>query len=325
MNWYEVIRPLLFALPAETAHRLTFHLIKIAQRLGLWQKLPPITSPISLWGIPFPHRLGLAAGLDKDGELLPFWAHLGFAFVEVGTVTPRPQSGNPRPRLFRIPRDYALLNRMGFNSAGAHQVAKNLENRPKEIIVGINIGKNKDTPLEEAHRDYRQVFEILYPYGDFFVVNVSSPNTPGLRSLQTPHTLEPIWEALGAANRENKPILLKLSPDLSPEEIARIGAWAQKAGVSGFVAGNTTTQVTYSSLGQGGVSGKPLAPLRQGLIHALRPTNLPIIGCGGIFTKEDACGALAAGANLLEVYTGLIYRGPALIRELSLLPDSCTP
>jgi dihydroorotate dehydrogenase len=214
---------------------------------------------------------------------------------------------------------------MGFNSAGAHQVAKNLENRPKEIIVGINIGKNKDTPLEEAHRDYRQVFKILYPYGDFFVVNVSSPNTPGLRSLQTPHTLEPIWEALGAANRENKPILLKLSPDLSPEEIARIGAWAQKAGVSGFVAGNTTTQVTYSSLGQGGVSGKPLAPLRQGLIHALRPTNLPIIGCGGIFTKEDACGALAAGANLLEVYTGLIYRGPALIRELSLLPDSCTP
>ncbi len=127
-----------------------------------------MTSPISLWGIPFPHRLGLAAGLDKDGELLPFWAHLGFAFVEVGTVTPRPQSGNPRPRLFRIPRDYALLNRMGFNSAGAHQVAKNLENRPTEIIIGINIGKNKDTPLEDAHRDYRQVFEILYPYGDFF-------------------------------------------------------------------------------------------------------------------------------------------------------------
>ncbi len=308
---------LIFLLPPETAHNLTFSILKLGQRMGLWHRRPSILDPITLWGITFPHRVGLAAGLDKNGELLPFWAHLGFAFVEVGTVTPRPQPGNPRPRLFRIPRDYALLNRMGFNSAGAYQVAKNLENRPAELIVGINIGKNKDTPLEAAHKDYRQVFEILYPYGDFFVVNVSSPNTPGLRSLQTPQTLQPIWEALGAANRDNKPILLKLSPDLSLEELEHISAWAQKAGVSGFVAGNTTTQITYSHLGPGGVSGKPLAPLRQRLIHALHPTNLPIIGCGGIFTKEDAQEAFDAGANLLEVYTGLIYRGPAIIRELA--------
>jgi dihydroorotate dehydrogenase len=156
MNWYEAIRPLLFALPAETAHRLTFRLIKIAQRLGLWQKRPPMTSPISLWGIPFPHRLGLAAGLDKDGELLPFWAHLGFAFVEVGTVTPRPQPGNPKPRLFRIPKDYALLNRMGFNNAGAHAGRpKPGKTPPRPHHVGINIGKNKETPLEEAHKDYQ--------------------------------------------------------------------------------------------------------------------------------------------------------------------------
>jgi dihydroorotate dehydrogenase len=163
MNWYEAIRPLLFALPAETAHRLTFRLIKIAQRLGLWQKRPPTTSPISLWGIPFPHRLGLAAGLDKDGELLPFWAHLGFAFVEVGTVTPRPQPGNPKPRLFRISKDYALLNRMGFNNAGAVQIAQNLEKRPPGLIVGINIGKIKKPPSKKPTKTTNKPLRYFTP------------------------------------------------------------------------------------------------------------------------------------------------------------------
>jgi dihydroorotate dehydrogenase len=227
MVWYDLVRSLLFKLPAEAAHQLAFTLIKAGERLGfwtrlgLWQKQPPPCTPISLWGLTFPHRLGLAAGLDKNGELLPFWAHLGFAFVEVGTVTPRPQPGNPKPRLFRIPKDYALLNRMGFNNAGAVRVAQNLEKRPPGLIVGINIGKNKETPLEEAHKDYKQAFEILYSYGDFFVVNVSSPNTPGLRSLQSPESLNAIWEALCAANVSHKPILLKLSPDLSLEQIQR--------------------------------------------------------------------------------------------------------
>jgi dihydroorotate dehydrogenase len=206
---------------------------------------------------------------------------------------------------------------MGFNNAGAVQVAQNLEKRPPGLIVGINIGKNKETPLEEAHKDYKQAFEILYPYGDFFVINVSSPNTPGLRSLQSPESLNPIWEALCAANVSYKPILLKLSPDLSLEQIHNIGTWAKQAGISGFVAGNTTTQIQYPHLGPGGVSGKPLAPLRQNLIHALQPYGLPVIGCGGIFEAEDAHKVLSAGASLLEVYTGLIYRGPSLVRELA--------
>ncbi len=304
-------------LPPEVAHDLTFSMLRLGQGLGLWHRRPPAADPVTLWGITFPHRVGLAAGLDKNGELLSFWAHIGFAFVEVGTVTPRPQPGNPKPRLFRIPQDQALLNRMGFNSAGAYQVAKNLEKRPPGLVVGINIGKNKDTPLEEAHKDYQQAFEILYPYGDFFVVNVSSPNTPGLRTLQAPEALEPIWEALSASNRENKPILLKLSPDLSPEAVEDIASWAARVGISGFVAGNTTTQVTYPHLGAGGVSGKPLASLRQRLISALHPTNLPIIGCGGIITRDDAQEARLAGASLLEVYTGLIYRGPGIIFELT--------
>ncbi len=314
---YQIGRRLLFLFSAERAHELAFGILKMGQRLGLWHRRPPVIDPVTLWGITFPHRVGLAAGMDKNGELLPFWAHIGFAFVEVGTVTPRPQPGNPKPRLFRIPQDYALLNRMGFNSAGAYQVAKNLEKRPPNLIVGINIGKNKETSLAEAHKDYKQAFEILYPYGDFFVVNVSSPNTPGLRTLQAPEAIEPIWEALGASNSENKPILLKLSPDLSPEEVQSLAAWAEKAGVSGFVAGNTTTQITYPHLGPGGVSGKPLAPLRQRLISALRTTNLPIIGCGGISTKDDARHALLEGASLIEIYTALIYEGPGIVRALS--------
>ena len=316
-NVYRIGQRLMFLLPPETAHNLTFSILKLGQRMGLWHFRPPVLDPITLWGITFPHRVGLAAGLDKNGELLSFWAHIGFAFVEVGTVTPRAQPGNPRPRLFRISQDYALLNRMGFNSAGAHQVARNLEKRPSGLIVGINIGKNRDTPLEEAHKDYRQAFEVLYPYGDFFVVNVSSPNTPGLRTLQTPEAINPIWEALQASNPRNKPILLKLSPDLSLEEIQNLVAWAEKAGVSGFVAGNTTTQISYPALGPGGVSGKPLAPLRQQLLSALKTTRLPIIGCGGIFTEEDAAQAFLTGASLIEIYTGLIYKGPNIIRELS--------
>ncbi len=316
-NAYRMARRLMFLLPPETAHNLTFSILKLGQRMGLWHSRPPTVDPITLWGITFPHRVGLAAGLDKNGELLFFWAHIGFAFVEVGTVTPRPQPGNPKPRLFRIPQNHALLNRMGFNSAGAHQVARNLEKRPPGLVVGINIGKNKYTPLEEAHRDYKQAFEILYPYGDFFVVNVSSPNTPGLRTLQAPEGIKPIWEALATSNPESKPILLKLSPDLSLEEIQSLGFWAKEAGVSGFIAGNTTTQITYPSLGPGGVSGKPLAPLRHRLVSALGAIGLPIIGCGGISSREDAQETYLAGASLIEIYTALIYQGPGIIRELS--------
>jgi dihydroorotate dehydrogenase len=205
---------------------------------------------------------------------------------------------------------------MGFNSAGAVQVAKNLEKRPTSLIVGINIAKNKETPLQEAHRDYETAFEILYPYGDFFVVNVSSPNTPGLRSLQSPEALHPIIETLQSANHQAKPLLLKLSPDLTRAEVAQLCRWAKEAGINGFVAGNTTTSITYADLGPGGVSGAPLSFLRDQLIQTLSPAGLPIIGCGGILSAKEANSAYKAGAQLIEIYTGLVYRGPSLIEEL---------
>jgi len=310
------VRNALFLLPAETAHRLTFWGAGLLDRLGFWHKAPPEVAPIELWGLRFAHPVGLAAGLDKNAELLHFWAHLGFAFVEVGTVTPRPQPGNPRPRLFRIPQDRALLNRMGFNNDGAVAIARRLERRPTGLVLGINIGKNRSTPLEEAHRDYAEAFRILRDLGDFFVVNVSSPNTPGLRALQTKEALQPIIEAIQKENTANKPLLLKLSPDLSDEAVQAIGEGAREWGMSGFVASNTTTQVQYPHLGEGGVSGAPLRPLRQKLIRALKPFGLPIIGVGGILSPSDAVECLAEGAQLIELYTGLIYEGPALVKRI---------
>lgn len=309
------MRQLLFCLPPETAHETVFRLAKLGERIGLWYRRPPEVAPIELWGLRFSNPVGLAAGLDKNAELLPFWRHLGFAFVEVGTVTPRPQPGNPRPRLFRIPAEGALLNRMGFNSEGALAIARRLEKRPPHLLVGVNLGKNRDTPLQEAEKDYVAGFEVLRDLGDFFVINLSSPNTPGLRSLQQSAFLYRLAERLQAHNTCSKPLLLKLSPDLSPETLAEIGEVAQLAGFSGFVAGNTTTQITYPHLGEGGVSGKPLRPLRQKLVEALKPFGLPIIGVGGILSGEDAKEALAAGCSLIELYTGLIYRGPKLLRE----------
>lgn len=312
---WKFLRPLLFRLPPESAHRWVFTLGKLLDKIGLWYKAPPQAAPLKVWDLHFAHPIGLAAGLDKNAELLNLWAHLGFAFVEVGTVTPRPQPGNPRPRLFRIPQDYALLNRMGFNNDGAMAIARRLEKRPTTLRLGINIGKNKATPLEEAHKDYLTAFQILYEYGDFFVINVSSPNTPGLRTLQNPEGLKRIIGTLQEHNRQAKPLLLKLSPDLSEEDLYAIGHTAQEMRIAGFVAGNTTTQITYPSLGPGGVSGKPLKSFRQQLIQALNPFNLPIIGSGGILTPQDITETLTDGATLVELYTGLIYFGPTLLQE----------
>lgn len=313
---WRVIRNALFLLPPETAHQLTFWGVSLLDKIHWWHKSPPVIAPLELWGLQFAHPVGLAAGLDKNAELLTFWAHLGFAFVEVGTVTLRPQPGNPPPRLFRIPQDKALLNRMGFNNDGAIVIARRLERRPDKLILGINIGKNRDTPLNEAHRDYAEAFRILRDLGDFFVVNVSSPNTPGLRSLQTKEALRPIIEAIQRENTPRKPVLLKLSPDLSDEAIHDIGEAACQWGISGFVAGNTTTQVRYTHLGEGGVSGAPLKSLRQRLIRQLKPFGLPIIGVGGILSPIDAMECLSDGAQLIELYTGLIYEGPPLLRRI---------
>ncbi|MCX7979469.1 MAG: quinone-dependent dihydroorotate dehydrogenase [Bacteroidia bacterium] len=312
---WDWLRPFLFALPPERAHRLVFTVAKLLDKIGFWHKGPPQIAPIEVWGLHFAHPIGLAAGLDKNAELLHLWAHLGFAFVEVGTVTPRPQPGNPRPRLFRIPQDHALLNRMGFNNDGAIAIARRLEKRPTALRLGINIGKNKATPLEEAHKDYLTAFQILYEYGDFFVINVSSPNTPGLRTLQNPEDLKRIIGTLQEHNPQAKPLLLKLSPDLAEADLRTIGHTAREMKIAGFVAGNTTTQISYPSLGPGGVSGRPLRPFRQKLIQTLKGFGLPIIGSGGILTPADITEVLTSGATLVELYTGLIYRGPALLRE----------
>lgn len=303
-------------LPAEDAHGLTFTVAKVLDRLGMWHRSVPQIFPVKLWGLTFPHPVGLAAGLDKNAELLHFWAHLGFGFVEVGTVTPRPQAGNPKPRLFRIPKDKAILNRMGFNNDGAVAIARRLERRPSALILGINIGKNKDTPLSEAHKDYAEAFRILRDLGDFFVINVSSPNTPGLRSLQTRAHLFPILEAVQRYNTTSKPILLKLSPDLADETIEEVGQICRDASIAGFVAGNTTTSIQYPDLGEGGVSGMPLRPLRRRLILRLRSFGLPIIGVGGIFSTQDVEECLQDGAQLVELYTGFIYEGPPLLKSL---------
>ena len=303
----------------------------------------------TLWNLPFPNPIGLAAGFDKDGVATNIWPNLGFGFVEVGTVTHQAQPGNPRPRLFRLPLDQAAINRMGFNNQGAVQMAEVLnasQNRTSECNpsdtlntqstqsftpLGINLGKSKITPLEQAADDYLRSFRLLKLYGDYFVVNVSSPNTPGLRSLQATAQLEPIVATLQQENTNHKPLLIKISPDLDWEDIAAVVALAQTYNLAGIIATNTTTErqglqtKTLPATGQavtaeaGGLSG---APIRQRSTDVIRfiwqqtQGQLPIIGVGGIFTAEDAWEKLTAGASLLQVYTGWLYEGPWMVQRI---------
>ncbi|MBP5972128.1 quinone-dependent dihydroorotate dehydrogenase [Brasilonema sp. CT11] len=289
----------------------------------------------NLFGLHFPNPLGLAAGFDKDGVAVPIWSRLGFGFAEVGTVTFHAQPGNPRPRLFRLPLDKAALNRMGFNNQGAAAMVARLAQRKQElnlsIPIGINLGKSKITPLEEAAKDYLDSFRLLKDFGDYFVVNVSSPNTPGLRSLQDAPMLSSILDALQQENHAYKPIFVKIAPDLEWEAIADIISLAKTYQLAGIIATNTTirrdglkTQVidqTGKSPQQeaGGISG---APLKQRSTEVIRfiwqqtAGQLPIIGVGGIFTPEDAWEKITAGACLIQVYTGWIYEGPAMIRHV---------
>lgn len=288
----------------------------------------------TLWGLNFAQPLGLAAGFDKDGLAARAWPLLGFGFAELGTVTQHPQSGNPKPRLFRLVADRAALNRMGFNNQGATALATTLErlwaDGRSPIPLGINLGKSKITPLEAAAGDYLASFQQLQPWGDYFVVNVSSPNTPGLRSLQATEQLEPILATL-QANTPAKPLLVKIAPDLDWEEIAAVVDLAQRYGLAGIIATNTTiarsglTTRVLSQTGRpvteeaGGISG---APLRQRSTEVIRfiwqqtQGQLPVIGVGGIFTAEDAWEKITAGASLLQVYTGWIYEGPWMVQRL---------
>ena len=332
---YRLTRPLLFALDAERAHDAGFAALEIARRCGIagilyGNRVP--ASPRRIMGLDFPNPVGLAAGLDKNGAHVAALSQLGFGFVEIGTVTPRPQPGNPRPRLFRIPRAQALINRMGFNNVGVDALLQNLRGSPYRGVLGINIGKNFDTPIERAVDDYLYCLRKVYAHASYVAINVSSPNTQNLRSLQQASALEKLLAAL-AAERERLarehgrrvPLAVKIAPDLQQGEFGDIAALLIAHGIDAAIATNTTvsrTGVENLPHGResGGLSGAPLRKRSTDAIAALAAAlggRLPIIGVGGILRGEDAIEKIRAGADLVQVYTGLIYRGPELVRELA--------
>ena len=326
---YDAVKPWLFTLDAERVHE------EVSGLMALLAPLPGAAGVLSLltgaggkglrktvFGVDFPNPVGLAAGFDKDGKLVSILPGLGFGFLEIGSVTLDPQPGNPRPRLFRLPHEGAILNRMGFNSEGARAVALRLSSSPKPAVpMGINLGLNKGTPANLAPKRYAQTFELLAGHGDYFVVNVSSPNTPGLRDLQKSSELEDILSAVQDVNAARKPVLVKLSPDLDDEDLAACVAAAGKA-AQGVVVSNTT--ISRDAVPEafkaeaGGLSGRPLKARATELVRRVRSlTSLPIIGVGGIFTAEDAAERLEAGADLVQLYTGLIYGGPAAVKRIT--------
>ncbi len=318
---------LLFALDPETAHERTLDL------LALWSERGPLLEAsarclrvedprlrVEAWGLSFPNPLGLAAGMDKDARALGAWWALGFGFAEVGTLTPRPQEGNPRPRLFRLLEDRALINRMGFNNRGAQAAAERLarfRGRGLAFPVGGNLGKNRDTPLERAAEDYLEALRVLEPYGDYFVLNVSSPNTPGLRTLQEGPFLDELLARLRPATA--KPLLLKVAPDLSPEALDQVVALSLKHRLQGLVAVNTTLsrEGLRSPLAHetGGLSGRPLKGRALEVLRHLAQAPLTLVSVGGVEGPEDVWERLKAGARLVQVYTGFVYGGPLFPRR----------
>lgn len=331
-----LLKPFFFLFNPESAHHLTLALFRTALAfpgLGyLIRRFYQFDHPNlrqELFGLSFKNPIGLAAGFDKNGEHFQTMSALGFGFIEVGTVTPRPQVGNPKPRLFRLPHDEALINRMGFNNDGVDALVKNLQKpRPEGLIIGGNIGKNKDTLNEQAVEDYTICFEKLFPYVDYFVVNVSSPNTPGLRALQDKEPLTQLLQTLQDLNRQKptpKPILLKIAPDLTDAQLDDIVEIVQTTGIAGVIATNTTIsreglKTNTEAIGAGGLSGQPMRARATEVIRYLREKSgdpLVIIGVGGIASEEDAIEKLAAGASLVQIYTGLIYEGPMLVKRIN--------
>jgi dihydroorotate dehydrogenase len=319
---YRLARPFLFRLDAEDAHQLVLSLLRVAG--PYLPRRRAAGRPVDAFGLRFPNPIGLAAGLDKNALALPAWQALGFGHVEVGTVTPRPQAGNPRPRIFRLPADRALINRMGFPNDGAAAVAGRLARRPAGLIVGGNVGKGRETPIERAADDYDAAARALEPRVDYLAVNVSSPNTAGLRLLQAPDQAAEIVARVRAVTA--KPILLKLAPDLDLAALPEIVAAARGAGASGLIATNTTSGRdgldTVGALAeqQGGLSGPPLRAralrFTERLAEVAGP-SLPVVSAGGVSTAGDVRDRLAAGARLVQLYTALIYAGPGLPRRLA--------
>ncbi|MCB1553996.1 MAG: quinone-dependent dihydroorotate dehydrogenase [Xanthomonadales bacterium] len=329
---YPLARPLLFALDAESSHEWALSSLDLASHLGLRPLLARKPKPLltKVFGLEFSNPVGLAAGLDKNGEHIDTLGGLGFGFVEVGTVTPRAQIGNPKPRLFRLAAQQAIINRMGFNNHGVDALARNLERRKYKGIVGVNIGKNADTAAQNAATDYLFCMQRVYPLCDYIVINISSPNTKGLRDLQHEDALKRLigrlreaQESLAARHGQRRPMMVKIAPDLFDSEIDIIGEVLGAAKIDGVVATNTTvdrSQVQSSRFAQeaGGLSGRPLYGHSTYVLRRLRahlPGSIPIIGVGGVLSGAEAAGKIAAGASLVQLYSGLIYRGPGLIRE----------
>jgi dihydroorotate dehydrogenase len=332
-----LLRPLLFLFDPESIHHFTFGLLKNIFRIpgskSIAKKYFSVKHPSlvrTLFGINFQNPIGLAAGFDKDARLINELSCLGFGFIEIGTVTPKPQPGNDKPRLFRLPDDGGLINRMGFNNKGAMAAAGRLKKRKSNVIVGGNIGKNKNTPNENAFDDYAICFEELYPYVDYFVVNVSSPNTPGLRELQEKEPLRKLLSQLKShslTKNNPRPILLKISPDLSDTQLNDVVEILQETKTDGVIATNTTIgrenliteKIEVEKIGLGGLSGKPLAKRSTEVIRHLRlklGEGYPIIGVGGIMSPGDAIEKINAGADLVQLYTGFVYEGPGFVNEI---------
>lgn len=345
---YKIIRAILFLFDPEKVHYFSMNVLKMMCGIGPVKKIIRLffasntNDPYSLFNIQFPNRIGLGAGFDKNAKYLRELEALGFGFVEIGTVTPLPQDGNDKPRLFRLPKDKALINRMGFNNDGVEVIAERLKtwkqtnveaqtNNTKRLIIGGNIGKNKITSNEDAWKDYEKCFIALHPFVDYFVVNVSSPNTPGLRALQEKDALAKILTNLQQLNKKEplpKPILLKIAPDLTVEQVDDVINLSLEINLDGLIVSNTTISrddlqtdaKVISTMGAGGLSGLPVKNKSTALIQYISNTSgkrLTIIGSGGIFTGEDAAEKIKAGSSLVQVWTGFIYEGPGIVKRIS--------
>jgi dihydroorotate dehydrogenase len=323
------LKPVLFTMDPEQVHELAIATLETLSRLPwLLDRLPRLFNQRlnrEVFGVRFPNPIGLAAGFDKNGLALPAWEALGFGFVEIGTITAQGQSGNPRPRIFRIPEMRALINRLGFNNEGVEKIAMRLDRLRQasawpKIPVGINIGKSRIVPLEEAVADYLQSFQRLRGLGDYFVLNVSSPNTPDLRKLQEAAAIGALFKAIQQQN-QGKPLLVKIAPDLTLEQLDQILMLAEEHQLAGVVATNTTIDhqtIPENKRQTGGLSGRPLhARSLEMLRHIKGHSPLPVISVGGIMSGDDAKERFDAGAELIQIYTGLVYRGPGLIREIA--------
>lgn len=343
---YALARPFLFGLDPETAHDLTLATLARVQHTPLqWAyRRPLVNDPVSVAGLRFPNRVGLAAGLDKNARCIDGLGAMGFGFVEVGTVTPKAQPGNPKPRMFRLPEAGALINRLGFNNGGLEAFVSNVQRasfRQQGRILGLNIGKNAATPIEQATNDYLTCLDGVYPHADYVTVNISSPNTKNLRALQSDAALDALLgalaerrERLAATHQRRVPLFVKIAPDLDPAQVDVIAATLRRHGMDGVVATNTTlsreaVQGLNHGTEAGGLSGAPVLAMSNRVIAQLRSAlgpSFPIIGVGGVMSADDAVAKISAGANLVQIYTGLIYQGPQLVMDAAnAIKKHCQP